>query len=272
MQVIGQSIVKADNDIYEGGIHRLNEDAYIIKENIVAISDGAGGIGILADQWSSTLVNNIPNKVFKSTSSLDKWIGDLWEQFYNTNLLKLRTDPWKLKKFESEGSLATLSVLWQLSINKFKYQSYGDSALFIFNNKTGKLSIQDNMKSINCFTTNPALINWKIEKHDQTSLYIQEIELNENESIIMATDGIAMYIHGAYIVYCEEDYDKIEESKMIKIIDYFNQNPIEDFKEWMNKLLSSLSSENNFKKLMKEWHDTKFLPNDDYTLVWVKNK
>jgi hypothetical protein len=42
-----------------------NEDAAIVKDNIIAISDGAGGGGVFADRWSRYLVNNLPEVPIK---------------------------------------------------------------------------------------------------------------------------------------------------------------------------------------------------------------
>ena len=271
MQTIGQTTVKANNDIYEGEIHRVNEDAFLLKENCIAISDGAGGVGILADLWSKELVQNVPYNPFRSVSDLDKWLSGFWEDFYTGNLPKLEGDPWKLKKFENEGSQATLSVLWKVSKkSNFIYQSYGDSALFVYNTKTGKLKIQDNIESINYFGSHPYLINWKTEEHPSEGFYEQKISLKPNEEIILATDGIAMYIFGAYMVYSNKISEEITESKMLKIVDYFKENPISDFRELMEKLKSSLVSKEDFQELTSDWYKSRALDNDDCTLVWIK--
>jgi hypothetical protein len=270
MQVLGQSIVKANNDIYEGEIHRVNEDALLIKENCIAISDGAGGVGILADLWSKELVQNIPNKPFNSITELDEWLNDFWEGFYTGNLPKLKDDPWKLKKFESEGSQATLSVLWKIESNQYIYQSYGDSTLFVYNTKTGGLEIQKNIKSINYFGSHPYLINWKVEKHFEEGFFEQRLDLEIDEEIIMATDGIAMYIFGAYMVYSNSISEEVTESKMLKIVDYFKENPISDFREFMAELKSSLANKGDFQKLTSNWYKNRALDNDDYTLVWME--
>ena len=37
----------------------VNEDHAIANEHLIAVSDGAGGGGIYADQWSEYLVNNL---------------------------------------------------------------------------------------------------------------------------------------------------------------------------------------------------------------------
>jgi len=270
MKVFGQSIVKANNDVFENGVGRNNEDSWLYKNNCIVISDGAGGVGILADQWSKILVEKIPEKPFNTPKEIDGWIGGFWEDFYNTYSIKMK-DPWQIKKFDEEGSLATLSALWKMGKNKYHYQSYGDSALFIYNKNSGELKIQDNIRSINYFGTSPALINWKTEVHPTEFFYEQEIDLNKDEEILIATDGIAMYIFGAYLSFTNKTDEEITESKMLKIIDYFRENPIEDFKLWMNNLKDSLQSEKDFVELTTDWHTHQFLPNDDYTLVWIEN-
>jgi len=271
MKVIGQSIVKANNDIYENGNQRKNEDNWYYKDNCIAVSDGAGGVGILADQWSKLLVEKIPDRPFKAVTEIDKWIGEFWEEFYK-NYLKKMQDPWQVKKFEEEGSLATLTALWKTGKKEYIYESYGDSALFIYNKNTGELKIQENITSINYFGTSPALINWKTEEHDAAFFYTQKIDLKKDEEILIATDGIAMYIFGAYRSFKNKIDEEITENKMLKITGYFKENPIEDFKMWMKELKGSLNSEEAFKRLTKEWYTNKFLPNDDYTLVWIENE
>ena len=122
MKSIGQSITKADNDVFENRARRKNEDSFSVQKNVVAVSDGAGGIGIFADKWSNTLVQKIPAKPFENVKAIDNWIKSFWEEFYMTHKDLVVDDPWKIAKFESEGSLATLSALWHLGKNKFQYQ------------------------------------------------------------------------------------------------------------------------------------------------------
>ena len=271
MKVLGRSIVKSNNDVFEKGIQRANEDYWDYKDKVVAISDGAGGVGIMADKWAQELVDNIPNLPFKSPKDIDTWVSGFWEVFYEKYSKVLADDPWKIKKFEDEGSLATLSAIWEVGENEFIYQSYGDSALFIYNNKTGVLKIQDNIESINYFGTHPYLINWKTEEHTPEGFYEQKISLKEDEELILATDGIAMYLFGAYMMYSNSNTDEVTESKMLKILEYLSDNPIEDFKEFISEFKNSLASEKIFKAFTDDLYNNKFLTNDDYTLVWIEN-
>ena len=271
MKVVGRSIVKSNNDVFEKGIQRANEDYWDYKNKVVAISDGAGGVGIMADKWAQELVDNIPNVPFKSPKDIDTWVSGFWEAFYEKYSKVLADDPWEIKKFEDEGSLATLSAIWEVGENEFIYQSYGDSALFIYNNKTGVLKIQDNIESINYFGTHPYLINWKTEEHTPEGFYEQKISLKEDEELILATDGIAMYLFGAYMMYSKSKADEVTESKMLKILEYLSDNPIEDFKEFISEFKNSLVSEKIFKAFTDDLYNNKFLTNDDYTLVWIEN-
>ena len=66
---------------FEKGI--VNEDAAIAKDNVIAVSDGAGGGGVFAEHWSQYLVEHVPEKPIKNYMSFDKWIDGIWEPFYN---------------------------------------------------------------------------------------------------------------------------------------------------------------------------------------------
>ena len=270
MKVIARTVVKPVNDIYQNNVHRKNEDAYKIFSNRIAVSDGAGGIGILADCWAKLLVKKIPKQPFDGIEGLDRWIAKFWEEFYNHNRQKLKDDIWKLKKFDSEGSLATLSVLWEIRPGNFIYQSYGDSVMFVFDEDKGTLQIQKNMTELNSFSLNPDLLNWKTEKHKKDKFYSQTICLKENESIIIATDGIGMYIYGAYIAY-KNNFNNlnIPNNKIGNIIKYYQNNKIDNFSKWMNSIRKNLKNNKIFKDFTNNLYHNCYLPNDDYTLAWI---
>lgn len=272
MKVRAQCIEKANNDVFKGDVQRINEDSFINKGSVVAISDGAGGVGILADAWSQYLIENIPTKPFEGVEGLDFWISEIWEGFYNKYSKLLSNDPWQIKKFEDEGSLATLSSIWEMGNDKYIYQSYGDSTLFIYNKATGVLKEQDNVRSINYFGTSPALINWQTEKHLKDHFFQQEINLKKNEELILATDGIAMYIFGVYKTFENLINEEVFERKMMKIVSHYYEFRLTDFRSFMDTLKASLLSDIKFKKLTKEWYLNKCLPNDDYTIIWIENE
>ena len=49
----------------------INEDAVKARDNMIAVSDGAGGGGVYAERWSSYLVNHLPEVPIKSFNELD---------------------------------------------------------------------------------------------------------------------------------------------------------------------------------------------------------
>ena len=272
LRIASQSVVKADNDLFANNVERLNEDALFIGDNLFAIADGAGGTGILANKWAEKLLSCIPVKPFQSPKALNNWILGFWEDFYIEHISTLQHDHWQLNKFEDEGSSATLASIWHLAGNNFEYNSYGDSALFIYNKQSGTLRIQQNLASINSFTGSPPLLNWKSEEIDEKHFYREKFMLEPDEIAILATDGIAMYIYGAYLTCTNTIKEEIQERKMQSIVNYFRKNPPDDFKSLMQIIHSSLNSKESFSQLTRDWHKNKCLPNDDYTLIWIEKK
>jgi hypothetical protein len=272
MKAIGQSIEKPDNDVYETGMVRPNEDALYISDERIVVCDGAGGTGIFADKWAGKLVESTPDKPFADVKEMDEWIEGIWENFYNEYLPLLKNDPWKIKKFEEEGTSSTFLALWNVEKNRFVCQTYGDTVWFLFNKETGDLNIQENMSPVNSFNVNPPLINWQTERLEEKDFYSRVIELKDNEQLIIATDGMAMYIYGAFLASTKKIDEDITETKMQKIVEFFNENPVTDFSLWLNELKDTLKDKNTFQALTKNWFENKALPNDDYTVVFVEGK
>lgn len=270
LRIAGQSVAKADNDLFANNMERINEDALFIGNNIFAIADGAGGTGIMANKWAEKLLSCIPDKPFESPRALNVWISGFWEDFYKEHLSSLQQDHWQLNKFEDEGSSATLSAIWQLSHNNFEYNSYGDSALFIYNKQNGTLRIQQDLISINSFTGSPPLLNWKSEEIEEKHFYREKFTLKPDEVAILATDGMAMFIYGAYLTCTNAIKEEIQERKMQSIVNYFRENTLSDFKSLLQSIHSALNSKESFSQLTRDWHKNKCLPNDDYTIVWIE--
>ena len=57
----------------------INEDAVLERKNLIAVSDGAGGGGLFAEEWSAYLLSHLPTTPICSADELDAWIGDIWE-------------------------------------------------------------------------------------------------------------------------------------------------------------------------------------------------
>ncbi len=171
---------------FEKGI--VNEDAVIAKEDVIAVSDGAGGGGLFAERWSQYLVDHLPDNPIKNYKAFDKWIDTIWEPFYNDCEKEAqKIGGLLLNKFYDEGSFATLVAVWKNGM----WISYGDSVAFCFNRKTKEL--QHSFTRLADFNNPPYLINCKDplnEKGFRKGLF----KIDKNCIIFAASDSLAHYI------------------------------------------------------------------------------
>ena len=168
---------------FEKGI--VNEDAVIAKEDVIAVSDGAGGGGLFAERWSQYLVDHLPDNPIKNYKAFDKWIDTIWEPFYNDCEKEAqKIGGLLLNKFYDEGSFATLVAVWKNGM----WISYGDSVAFCFNRKTKEL--QHSFTRLADFNNPPYLINCKDplnEKGFRKGLF----KIDKNCIIFAASDSLA---------------------------------------------------------------------------------
>ena len=94
--------------------------------------------------------------------------------------------------------------------------------------------------------------------------------LKNNETLIIATDGIVMYIWGAYYSF-KQKTEEVTEAKMKKISNHFKTNKIESFTAFINELKTSLTSNKTFRDYTKHCFSENELPNDDYTVAFIIN-
>ncbi|MBR4924975.1 MAG: hypothetical protein IKZ61_04400 [Prevotella sp.] len=183
---------------FEEGI--INEDATIAKENVIAVSDGAGGGGVFAECWSRYLVEKLPDKPIKNYKSFDKWIEGIWEPFYNECEDKAKSvGGMFLNKFYDEGSFATLVAVWKNG----QWVSYGDSVAFCYNKKTGELH-----HSFTClpdFNNAPYLINCK-DPLDEKGFRCGKFKITKDCIVFVASDTLAHYILMMYEVAHSDNY------------------------------------------------------------------
>ena len=105
-----------------------NEDSCCVHDDMIAISDGAGGCGVFASDWSQYLIENIAkragNPPITSFEHLDEWIGNIWEPFYIEYEKKaMEYDGIFQSKFYKEGSFATLAVVWRISKDQCQWMT-----------------------------------------------------------------------------------------------------------------------------------------------------
>lgn len=183
---------------FEVGI--INEDATIAKENVIAVSDGAGGGGVFSECWSRYLVEKLPDKPIKNYKSFDKWIDGIWEPFYNECEDKaMSVGGMFLNKFYDEGSFATLVAVWKNG----QWVSYGDSVAFCYNIKTGEL--HHSFTCLSDFNNAPYLINCK-DPLDENGFRCGKFRITKDCIVFVASDTLAHYILMMYEVAHSDNY------------------------------------------------------------------
>lgn len=179
----------------------LNEDAVLAKDNILAVSDGAGGGGLYAERWSRYLLDHLPATPMCTSEDLDNWIESVWEPYYNIcEEDAQRQGGLFLNKFYEEGSFATLAVAWKCSDGCYKYLAYGDSVVFHYNQVTDVL--EHSFTTLKDFNHPPYLINCKDEiKKD--GCVCGEFMISSGSIVFVCTDALAHYVMMMYDI-CHE--------------------------------------------------------------------
>ena len=244
-----------------------NEDAVIARENVIAVSDGAGGGGVFADLWSEYLVEHLPDEPITDYQTFDAWLDGIWEPFYNDCEEKaMQEGGMILNKFYDEGSFATLVAVWKDG----HWISYGDSVAFCYNRKTGKL--QHTFGKIVDFNKPPYLVNCK-DPSDEKGFKCGRFKMNGNCVVVAASDALAHYILLMYEVAHLDRYAK----ELQKAIDAQTKNSAFvktvmrlrkiDFDERVIKKLDNCKLPQQFETHIKSLRRWGFIAHDDYSLA-----
>ena len=244
-----------------------NEDAAKATPEWIAVSDGAGGGGVLANLWSRYLVDHLPDKPIKSFKSFDKWIDGIWEPFYNGCEQKAKLEGGLfLNKFYDEGSFATLVAVWKDG----QWISYGDSVAFCYYRKTGLL--EHSFTRLVDFNKPPYLINCK-DPLNSKGFRHGKFEIDEDCMVFAASDTFAHYILLMYEVankkrYTDELVEALEaKTKNSNIVKTAMRLRKKDFAKDVIQKLDNC----RYKILLGKhiWHLYKkgFIGYDDYSLA-----
>ncbi|MBO4719782.1 MAG: hypothetical protein J5658_07915 [Prevotella sp.] len=250
---------------FEEGI--INEDAAIAKNEVIAVSDGAGGGGVFADSWSKYLVEHLPDKPIKNYKAFDKWIDGIWEPFYNVHEENAKSiGGMFLNKFYDEGSFATLVAVWKGG----QWVIYGDSVAFCYNMKSDEL-----LYSYIClsdFNNPPYLINCK-DPLDEKGFRCGKFKITKDCVVFAASDTLAHYILMMYEVAHSDKY--AEELQKAINAQTKNSNFIKtamglkavDFENDVITKLFNCTNEKNFKRHIQSLKRKGLIGHDDYSLV-----
>lgn len=250
----------------------LNEDAALARENLIAVSDGAGGGGLFAERWSHYLIDHLSDTPMTTAEELDCWIGEIWEPFYN----QCETDAGQLggmslEKFYDEGSFATLVAVWRVSATSCRWMSFGDSVAFCYDYSTRTLC--HSFGELGDFNNPPYLINCKDEL-DKNGFKSGEWETGDHTLVFAASDSLAHYILMMYEVSKGEEYTRelldaeARHSKNENYIRMAKALPVIDFEgEVLGKLMDCASNEDNFREYLENLQHKGLLATDDYSLA-----
>ncbi len=250
----------------------ISEDAVLSRDNVIAVSDGAGGGGLFAERWSQYLLDKLPDTPIGSADALDEWIGSIWEPFYNECEEDAKhLGGMSLEKFYDEGAFATLVAVWRTAADTCQWISYGDSVAFHYNYATKKL--EHSFGRLGDFDEPPYLINCKDEL-DKAGFRSGTFHTDQNSIIFVASDALSHYIMMMYEVLHREIFTvEIKEA-----INHHSKNEnyihaalsmkkIDFEKEVIGKLKACAGHTANFQKHLQRLIRHGLLAHDDYSIA-----
>ena len=257
------------------GLPSENEDKYFFNKevNFISLSDGAGGYGIFANEWAEHLTLNISPQHFDSIDIFQKQINEERIKFFNLKEQWLNeNNPNYLEKFFREGSAATyVGVQINPEENKFRAIAYGDSAFFLIRPKDKSFMISN--VNFDVFTNYPHLIECTNNNIENEYLYFKDIEFEQGDILILASDAIAQYLLIEFMLFDNKDSYTINTylkyphalANYINAIKNLRAAVPLDFYELINNLYNF--NEDDFKILTKQLQELHALSQDDYTLI-----
>lgn len=260
--------------------NQSNEDSVLVRDDMIAISDGAGGVGVFADEWSKYLVEKIAERnkedLIATFEQFDAWIGEIWENFYNEHEKKALTEDGNFQhKFYQEGSFATLVVAWKMNETACHWLTYGDSVVFHYSKSKGAL--EHSFSSLKDFSNLPFLISCK-DVLIKDGFRSGDFELQEDSVVFAASDALSHYILMMYYVARKEDFESEiqeiltrgdEETKFLSVA--LNEKDF-SFDDLIQKLQSVAFDEKVFGEFVKDLREKNLLGTDDYTLAILDDK
>lgn len=248
-----------------------NEDAVLATVGCIAVSDGAGGCGVYADQWSRYLLDHLDTTTAMTDfESLDDWVDGIWEPFYDAHEIKAKEqDGLFLDKFYKEGSCATLAVAWVEGI-QCRWMAYGDSVVFHYNQRTGCLG--HSFLRLTDFSEPPYLISSKdpLEKDGfRSGLWM----LEPGSIIFVASDALSHYILMMYeLTHADCFQNELDEERrkptqnavLLRSAETLNLRCFEDI---FTLLIEAAKDDNTFKIYMNSLKKQGLLDTDDYSLA-----
>lgn len=257
-------------------LNPLCEDASRIETGqLLAVSDGAGGGGLYADQWAKYLLEHLPIRTFTTAEELDAWLSEIWEPFYlDCERQAEAQGSWHLNKFYDEGAFATLVALWREDKSRYQWVAYGDSVAFHYSRRKKKLS--HSFTSLADFAQAPYLINCKDELRAE-GFRSGVFEVERGDYVFVASDALAYHILMMYAlthpsIYREDLAGALAQpSRQADLLRQASLNhPRHFYPEVLRPLLRAATTQIHFARYLDKLLRQGWLGTDDYSLVWHK--
>lgn len=272
--ILSQSIVKPK----EEDRHREDRVRVAPAHGLFAVADGAGGQGMFAGDWAQYLLDKLPLSPIKTTTEFGQWHEGIREQFYKEKLAIVKANfPDLEQKYEREGSLSTLLVMWYVEEEQKIYLlSCGDSAFFVKTNESFSSTIP-----YADFMENPYLIG-TTKDYPASAIDLQVKDADADATYLLCSDTLAQYILAAYLFthptpenteqlqLVEDDYVRLSQYT----IDLRKAGMAEkDFTdEVLKELIAALENEATFKAYLYQLNEQKLLNYDDYSLILIPKR
>ena len=249
-----------------------NEDSFCATDKCIAVSDGAGGCGLFANEWSRYLIDKLPkDKSITTFEELDEWVDGIWEEFYNKHEAIVRSGDGVLQnKFYNEGSCATIAAVWRTSTDKCRWMVYGDSVAFHYDMNSGVL--EHSFTRLVDFSKPPMLISCK-DPLEEEGFRSGEFATGKDSVVFVASDALSHYILMMYeLSKCKEFYEELMEERNAQSGNSQLLMTAETMKiDFRNDVIRPLSaatvSDKAFEEYAKGLYAEGVLDIDDYTVA-----
>lgn len=252
--------------------HVPNEDACYGSNGCIAVSDGAGGCGLFANEWSQYLIEHLPKDTPISTfDDLDHWVDDIWEPFYVRHEAQAQAgDGMMLNKFYAEGSCATMAAAWKVGTARWRWMAYGDSVVFHYSRDRGVL--EHSFTKLSDFSNPPRLISCK-DPLEPAGFATGEFCLDTSSVLFVASDALAHYVmmmyqlskYRTFAAELEEENAKgTANAQLLKTAETMDFSFDTDV---LTPLIGSMASPQAFSDYLKRLYKDGVIDIDDYTLV-----
>lgn len=252
--------------------HTPNEDAVFCSPHCIAVSDGAGGCGLYADEWSRYLVEHLPKDApLSSFTELDEWVDSIWETFYNEHEERAKEgDGILLNKFYNEGSCATIAAVWVTEPTQCHWMTYGDSVVFHYSRQKGLL--EHSFTRLADFSNPPRLVSCK-DSLEEEGFRSGIFHLDDTSVVFTASDALSHYVLMMYELSKSAEFEselmelRMKQTSNSQLLQMAEKKKFNFADEVLYPLLRSVDSEVNFKELMESLYAKRLIDIDDYTLA-----